>query len=93
MFCFFKALGNHLAGVSVFRTWLISWYNASARWLYAKHSIGYDGLPDYFLAFDLFDRRRGQFLSVDCRNQRLRGTSIYPVPCIAKVITAFLTWA
>ena len=29
------------------------------EWLYAKHSIHYTRLPDYFLAFDLYDWRTG----------------------------------
>ena len=33
------------------------------EWCYARHSIHYTRLPDYFLAFDVFDRREQHFLS------------------------------
>ena len=28
------------------------------EWLYAKHSISYNNLPDYFLAFDLYNKKK-----------------------------------
>jgi atypical dual specificity phosphatase len=33
------------------------------EWCYAKHSLHYTELPDYFLAFDIYDRFTGNFLS------------------------------
>lgn len=33
------------------------------EWLYARHSVPYSRLPDYFLAFDIYDRHAGHFLS------------------------------
>lgn len=33
------------------------------EWCYAKHSVAYDALPDWFLAFDIFDRVAGRFWS------------------------------
>ncbi|MCO5613655.1 hypothetical protein L7F22_067933 [Adiantum nelumboides] len=33
------------------------------EWLYAKHSIYYDNLPDTFLAFDLYDTQADKFYS------------------------------
>jgi hypothetical protein len=32
------------------------------EWCYARHSIAYDRLPSYFLAFDLYDKPTGAFL-------------------------------
>jgi hypothetical protein len=29
------------------------------EWMYAKHSIHYTRLPDYFIAFDIYDRKTG----------------------------------
>lgn len=54
------------------------------EWLYAKHSIAYTRLPDYFLAFDLYDRTEGQFLSWRERNRRLEGTGIHTVRLIGE---------
>lgn len=33
------------------------------EWCYAKHSIKYTSLPDYFILFDIYDRDIDQFLS------------------------------
>lgn len=33
------------------------------EWMYAKHTVFYDALPDYFMEFDIFDREREVFLS------------------------------
>lgn len=54
------------------------------EWLYATHSIAYTRLPDYFLAFDLYDRKAGKFLSWRERNKCLEGTGIHPVRLIAE---------
>lgn len=32
------------------------------EWLYALHGISYDNLPDYFVAFDLYDFEKREFL-------------------------------
>lgn len=39
------------------------------EWCYAVHSIRYTKLPDWFLAFDVFDRSSGAFWSVARRDQ------------------------
>lgn len=54
------------------------------EWLYATHSIAYTRLPDYFLAFDIYDRVVGKFLSWRERNRCLEGTGIHPVRLIAE---------
>ena len=37
-------------------------YILYGEWLYAKHTVFYTQLPDYFLAFDCYDRRTETFL-------------------------------
>lgn len=54
------------------------------EWLYATHSVAYTRLPDYFLAFDIYDRKMGKFLSWRERNKRLESTGIHPVRLIAE---------
>jgi hypothetical protein len=49
------------------------------EWLYAKHSIEYTELPDYFLAFDLFDKKSNTFYSRDILLEKLKNTEIIPV--------------
>ena len=46
------------------------------EWLYAKHSIHYTRLPGYFMAFDLYDKKEGNFFSWRERNRRLENTGI-----------------
>lgn len=50
------------------------------EWCYAVHSVRYACLPDWFLAFDVFDRASGEFWSADRRNELARGLCIEVVP-------------
>lgn len=54
------------------------------EWCYAKHSIHYTQLKDYFLAFDIYDKREEKFLSRECRDKLLEGSGIESVPLIGK---------
>eukprot|EP00118_Oscarella_pearsei_P009315 m.53413 g.53413 ORF g.53413 m.53413 type:complete len:247 (+) comp34247_c0_seq2:1691-2431(+) len=54
------------------------------EWLHAKHSIHYSRLPGYFLAFDIYDRKAGKFLSRRERNRRLEDSGIPFVRLIAE---------
>ena len=46
------------------------------EWLYAKHSISYDNLPDYFLAFDLYNKREKVFYNRNILEEKLQNTNI-----------------
>ncbi|KAI6656485.1 DNA ligase III [Oopsacas minuta] len=52
------------------------------EWVYAKHSIHYNQLPSYFIAFDLYDRKERRFYSRRERNKVLNQTTIPCVPLI-----------
>jgi ATP-dependent RNA circularization protein (DNA/RNA ligase family) len=39
------------------------------EWCYARHTVSYNRLPDWFVAFDIFDRTAERFLSVDRRDR------------------------
>ncbi|XP_065663786.1 uncharacterized protein LOC105844475 [Hydra vulgaris] len=56
------------------------------EWLYAKHSIHYKYLSDYFMAFDIYDQINKVFLSVEERNNLLENTEIPHVRKIAEGI-------
>jgi hypothetical protein len=56
------------------------------EWLLAAHSIHYTRLPGYFIAFDIYNKTTGKFLSVEERNQRLAGLEIPIIRCIAHKI-------
>ena len=43
-------------------------YIMYGEWMYAKHTVFYDALPDYFMEFDIYDRDRDVFL--DTRSRR-----------------------
>ncbi len=54
------------------------------EWCYARHSVSYACLPDWFLGFDVYDSRAGRFLSSARRNALLKAMAITPVPIIAR---------
>lgn len=59
-------------------------YVLFGEWLYATHSIEYTHLPDYFLAFDIYDCTEKQFFSWRHRNKVLEGTGIHTVRLITE---------
>jgi hypothetical protein len=58
-------------------------YIVFGEWCFARHSIGYTRLPDYFLAFDVFDKHTEVFLPVVARNTMCREMSLACVPQVA----------
>ena len=57
-------------------------YIMYGEWMYAKHTVFYDALPDYFMEFDIYDRQTGEFLDTPRRRAmtgRLPFVSSVPV--------------
>ncbi|MGE7775521.1 RNA ligase family protein [Chitinophaga sp. NPDC101104] len=54
------------------------------EWCYAKHSIYYETLPDYFLGFDVYDLTHRYFLPTHERNYLFKQCNIHPVPLIGE---------
>jgi ATP-dependent RNA circularization protein (DNA/RNA ligase family) len=54
------------------------------EWCHACHSLGYDRLPDWFVAFDVLDIEAGRFWSVDRRDALLARLGMASVPRIAE---------
>ena len=52
------------------------------EWCAARHSISYDRLPDWWLAFDIYDRANGHFLSTDRRNRWAEPAALVTVPVL-----------
>ncbi|AFK56284.1 RNA ligase family protein [Tistrella mobilis] len=52
------------------------------EWLAARHSLGYDALPDLFLAFDVYERETGRFRSTRARNGLAQQIGIETVPAL-----------
>jgi len=48
------------------------------EWCAARHSIGYERLPDWFVVFDVYDRKKQQFWSTIKRNN-LATQLVFPV--------------
>jgi hypothetical protein len=58
-------------------------YILFGEWVYAKNRIWYDALPDYFLAFDMWDKEEECFLSSELWLPKLPG-SIHSVAVLYK---------
>jgi ATP-dependent RNA circularization protein (DNA/RNA ligase family) len=54
------------------------------EWCYARHTVAYDRLPDWFLGFDAYDRKAARFFSAARRNDLLEKAGIIPVPQVAR---------
>jgi hypothetical protein len=52
------------------------------EWCAARHSLGYDHLPDWFLLFDVYDKTQGLFWSVLRRNALAEAYGFATVPCL-----------
>lgn len=52
------------------------------EWCYAKHSIKYTSLPDWFLGFDIYDKKNQIFLNSELRNQILQKANIETIPTL-----------
>lgn len=50
------------------------------EWCYARHTLPYDDLPDWFLGYDVYDRIAERFLSVTRRDELLAKLQIATVP-------------
>lgn len=60
-------------------------YIMYGEWMYAKHTVFYDALPDYFMEFDIFDREKGIFLDTPSRRVLTeRMGIIHSVPVLAQ---------
>ena len=54
------------------------------EWCFAVHSARYDRLPDWFLAFDVYDRSVGRFWSAVRRNRLVQSMRMAVVPEVAR---------
>lgn len=59
-------------------------YILFGEWCYAQHSVIYNQLPDWFLAFDIFDKIEGKFLSYLRRNNLFYTLGVFQVPVIQR---------
>lgn len=57
-------------------------YILFGEWLYMKHTVPYNNLPSYFVAFDLYDKTIGKFYARPQLELLLKDTGIPIVPLI-----------
>jgi len=53
------------------------------EWCAARHSLGYDRLPNWFLLFDVYDRNNGRFWSTARRNALAVEAGLFTVPLVS----------
>jgi len=56
-------------------------YVLFGEWLWSLHSVPYNTLPDYFIAFDILEKKTGKFLSYT-KVQKLLEGKIQLVPLL-----------
>ncbi len=61
---------------------LVDRYILFGEWCYAQHSVYYNRLPDWFLGFDIYDKKTARFFSCIHRDQFFRTIGISQVPII-----------
>lgn len=54
------------------------------EWCAAKHSLDYPCLPDWWLMFDVYDRKQQKFWSTRRRNELAAQIGVSTVPCLMK---------
>jgi ATP-dependent RNA circularization protein (DNA/RNA ligase family) len=54
------------------------------EWCAARHSLGYPALPDWWLMFDVYDRREGKFWSTRRRNALAESLHLATVSRLAR---------
>lgn len=59
------------------------------EWCYAVHTVRYTQLPDWFLAFDVYDQKSAKFLTAGERDAVIRQVGIELVPRLATGLLTF----
>ena len=54
------------------------------EWCFAVHSMRYRHLPDYFIAFDIYDRTAERFWSAERRDEWAHSLGIVTAPIVAR---------
>lgn len=80
-----KSLGEWLtARADLLFEHLMDRYVLFGEWCFAKHSVFYGDLPDWFLSFDIYDREACRFLSTVRRDQLISEMRLAHVPVLAQ---------
>ncbi|MEZ7138038.1 RNA ligase family protein [Komagataeibacter sp. SM21] len=68
----------------ILRNFLTSSLVLFGEWTAARHSIGYDHLPDWLLFFDVYDRAAGRFWSSSRRNALASSVGLKVTPTLLR---------
>ncbi|MBN2598128.1 MAG: RNA ligase family protein [Marinifilaceae bacterium] len=72
--------------IDFFKKYISNNFIVFGEWCHVKHSIHYTSLTDWFLGFDIYDKKNHFFLNTERRNQTLELLNIRPIPIINKGI-------
>ncbi|WP_422443919.1 MULTISPECIES: RNA ligase family protein [unclassified Endozoicomonas] len=53
------------------------------EWCYARHSLAYESLPDWFVGFDIYDCKADRFFSVPRRDELVALLDLQPIKPLA----------
>jgi hypothetical protein len=67
----FEKLNEQMGTVSVYGEWMIQ-----------QHGMIYDRLPDWFIAYDVYDWEAGRFLNSYAAREHLEGVGLCVAPCL-----------
>lgn len=59
-------------------------YILFGEWCYAQHSVAYNRLPDWFLGFDIYDKKNHSFFSNQRRDDVFHRLGIVSVPVLGR---------
>jgi hypothetical protein len=59
-------------------------YILFGEWCYAQHSVFYDALPDWFLGFDVYDKKKDKFVSYVKRKALCQDLQLFEVPFLKR---------
>ena len=59
-------------------------YILFGEWCYARHSVVYDRLPDWFLGFDIYDKSTAHFFSCPLRDKIFQAIGVSQVPKLGR---------
>lgn len=75
--------------IDVFFEHLTDRFILFGEWCYAQHSVSYDRLLDWFLGYDIFDKRHLKFFSCTRRDQFFQKLNISQVPILKRGYFSF----
>jgi len=81
----FRLIGDWAySRLALLQEYISSDFIVFGEWCFAKHSIQYTSLPDWFLGFDVYNKKNNDFLNCEQRNQLFEKINIEIIPRFGK---------